>query len=127
MTSTSNRSKSGRWSASAVFVASWAAVLCLAIVVALVGILLAGGAEPFRQAMDGFTPYALVWRLVLYVVGGTLYLNVWRPRLRAAQDAQGDAGVQSHTRLVRVERMLLIAIVAVEAANLPDLLGYFGG
>lgn len=116
-----------RWSAAAVFTATALAVLVLAFFVAGVGLHLAGGPERLRAWLSGATPWFVLWRLAIYSVAGSLYVTSWRPRLRAMQRKQTDGGEAARQRLVRVERMLIIAIIAIEATNAPDVIAWISG
>lgn len=127
MISSNNKRRGRRWSAAGVFVAAWIGVICAAIAVAIIGIALAGGAPAFRDWMSAATPYALLWRIAVYAIGCTLYITHWRPRLRSLQQQQADSNAASHARLVKVERMLVIALVAIEVANLPGLIDWIRG
>ena len=127
MISSNDKHRGRRWSAAGVFVAAWIGVICAAIAVAIIGIALAGGAPAFRDWMSAVTPYALLWRIAVYIVGGTLYITYWRPRLRALQQQQDDGGVAAHARLIKAERMLVIALVVIELANLPGLIDWIRG
>ena len=121
MAITHKTSRLGAW---AVFLIAWAAVIVAALAIVAVGVSMAGGAVGFRDWLARIAPYALIWRVGVYAVVGTLYITRWRPRLRAAQQRQTDGGEAAHQRLVRVERMLLVVIAVIEAANLPDLIGW---
>lgn len=114
--------KTGRLGAWAVFLIAWVAVIIVAFAIVAVGMSMAGGAVPFRDWVAYIAPYALIWRVGVYILVGTLYITRWRPRLRAGQQRQTDGGDAAHQRLVRVERMLLVVLVVIEAANLPDLI-----
>lgn len=127
MTSDNKPTRRRSWSAGGVFVLTWMAVVVLALVLAVIGIQVAGGAMAFRGWMDSATPYALLWRVGVYVIGGMLYIKRFRPRLRTMQRQQSGGGAAAHARLVKIERLLVIALVAIEAANLPDLIGWFRG
>jgi len=127
MISSNDKRRGRRGSAAGVFVGTWTAVIAAAIAVAILGIALAGGAPAFRDWMAAATPYALLWRIAVYAIGGTLYITHWRPRLRTLQRQQADGGAASHARLVKVERMLVIALVAIEVANLPGLIDWIRG
>ncbi|GAB3683775.1 hypothetical protein [Salinisphaera aquimarina] len=117
----SRASRIGAWT---VFVFAWAAVLVVALALVAVGVSMADGAVAFSHCLTRIAPYALLWRIGIYVVIGTLYITRWRPRLRALQNRQTDGGEAAHQRLVRVERMFLVVIVAVEVANAPDLIDW---
>lgn len=116
-----------RMSAGAVFLATWAVVLILGVCLAVIGINVAGSPTPFRDWLTAVTPYALVWRLAIYVGGGTLYGMRLRPRLRALQRRQADGGEAAHDRLRRIERLVVIVFVAIEVANAPDLIAWIRG
>ncbi len=116
-----------RWTAGGVFAAAGALAVVLALALAGLGIGLAGGPAAFRDWMHSITPYALLWRLALYAAGGALYFSRWRPRLRALQREHSDGGAAAHARLVKFERLCLIALAAIEAANLPGLIGWVLG
>lgn len=127
MTSDHKTRRRRSWTAGAVFVASWLAVIVLVLMLVGLGIQFAGGATAFRGWLDSMTPYALLWRIAVYVVGGTLYITRFRPRLRAMQQQQADGGDAAHARLIKIERLLLIVLVVIEVANLPDLIGWLRG
>ncbi len=109
------------------FVAATVSAVALATALTAVGIGLTGSALAWRDWMHHAAPYFLIWRLALYAVLGVLYLRVWRPRLRALQADQTDGGAAAHTRLARIERLLIAVVVVVELSNLPDLLGWLRG
>lgn len=102
-------------------------VFVFALVAAVVLMQLADGPERMQQWLTAAVPYFLVWRLMLYAVFGSLYVGYWRPRLRARQADQADGGEAAHGRLVRAERLLLVAIVVIEAANAPELIAWLAG
>lgn len=108
------------------FAIACGAVVILALALLLLGSLFAGSMAAFNNWLVAVAPYALLWRVVLYIGGTTLYVMYWRPRLRALQLQQSDGGTAAHARLVRIERMLLVVIVAIEASNLPDLIDWYG-
>ncbi|KEZ76680.1 MULTISPECIES: hypothetical protein [Salinisphaera] len=116
--------KARRLGAWGIFLVAWAAVLVVAFAIAAIGLSMAGGAVEFRDWGARIVPYALIWRVGVYVVIGTLYIKRWRPRLRALQQRQSDGGEAARQRLVRVEWMLLAVIVVTEGANLPDLVNW---
>lgn len=127
MTSDHKTRRRRSWTAGGVFVMTWIAVIVLALMLVGLGIQFAGGAAAFRGWLDSMTFYTLLWRVGVYVVGGTLYIKRFRPRLRAMQRQQSDGGDAAHTRLIKIEQLLLIVLVVIEAANLPDLIGWIRG
>lgn len=104
------------------FVAASAGALALAVAITFIGIWLAGGIIPFHRFMEAGSPYFLGWRLLLYIVLGGLYMRRWRPQLRALQRRQRDGGEAAHYRLKRIEQLLVMAVIGIEAANLLDFL-----
>lgn len=104
--------------------AAWIAVVALALILAAIGISLAGSPAAFREWMVAATPYALVWRLAIYIGGGTFYLTRVRPRLRVMQQRMPDGGRAAHRRLLRIERLMLVVFVAIELTNAPDLIAW---
>lgn len=127
MTTPNNTSRIRRWSAGGLFLVSWGVVVVLALILTAIGIEMAGGAPEFRDWLGAAAPYALVWRLILYVGGGTLYVAHFRPRLRAMQRRQSDGGSAARERLIRIERMAVVVFIAVEVANAPDLIAWISG
>lgn len=116
--------KAVRLSAWAIFLIAWAVVIGAAVIITIIGISMAGGAIHFRDWLTDITPYALIWRTAVYVVVGTLYIKWWRPRIRAAQDQSQGESDAAHRRLIGIERLLLVVIVVIEVANLPDLIDW---
>lgn len=114
-------------SATTLFVVVTLGVLLVAFIAAGLALQWAGSKTAFDQWMLAATPYFLLWRIGLYAVVGTLYIKVWRPRLRARQCRQSDRGEASRQRLVRAERMLMVALVAIEATNVPDIIAWVSG
>lgn len=114
-------------SATTLFVVVTLGVLVVAFIAAGLALQWAGGKTAFDQWLGAATPYFLLWRVVLYGIGGTLYIKRWRPRLRARQCRQPDGGEASRQRLVRAERMLIVALVAIEATNVPDIIAWVSG
>lgn len=113
--------------ATTLFVVVALAVLVAAFVIAALGMQLAGGPDAFNLWLTAATPWFLLWHVVLYSVGGTLYLAHWRPRLRAAQRNQADGGEAARQRLVRLERMLIVVLIVIEATNVPDVIAWLSG
>lgn len=109
------------------FVAAALGVLVAAIAIAWLGLIAAGGPDGLQRWLTAATPWFVLWRLVLYVTAGTLYLTRWRPRLLALQRTQSDGGAPARHRLMRVERLLVVAVVAIEATNMPDVIGWISG
>lgn len=127
-TSDNKTSRSKRhWSTSAVFLVAWAAVIGLCLLLTWIGVELSGGPLAFRSWTNAMTPYSLIWRIFVYVVGGMFYIQYFRPKLRDMQQRQSDDGAAAHARLVKVERMLLVVLVVMEASNLPGIISWIQG
>lgn len=127
MTAPNKSSRVRRWSSAAVFAAGAVAALVLAGATAVLGLSLSGGPVAFQAWLTAATPWFVLWRLCLYVVGGALYVTYWRPRLRDLQRRQSDAGEAGRQRLLRVERLMVVTIAIIEVANLIDLFNWFSG
>lgn len=114
-------------SATTLFIVVTLGVLVVAFIAAALALQWAGGKTAFDQWLVAATPYFLLWRVGLYGVVGTLYFKLWRPRLRAWHRRQPDGGEAGRQRLVRAERMLMVALVAIEATNVPDIIAWVSG
>lgn len=123
----SSKTTRRRLNATTLFVVVALAVLVAAFVIAALGMHLAGGPDAYNLWLTAATPWFLLWRVALYSVGGTLYIAHWRRRLRAAQRDQADGGEAARQRLVRLERMLIVALIAIEATNVPDVIAWLSG
>lgn len=118
-----SRTESTGWSPRAVFAIACLGTALLLLILVAVGVLLAGDLVAFDAWLTRAAPYALAARLVVYGVVGTLYVGLWRPRLRNRQQQMADGGAAGHARLIRIERMLAVVLILIEIANVMELIG----
>ncbi|MDA3922329.1 MAG: hypothetical protein PF501_16865 [Salinisphaera sp.] len=116
-----------RWGVGSLFIAAWIAVIVFGLVATSIGMSIAGGPAAFHHWVQSATPGFMVWRALLFGGGGLLYITRWRPRLRAAQRDRPDGGQAAYARLIRAERMMVVAIIFIEATNLPGEIAFFSG
>lgn len=116
-----------RWGVGTLFIAASIAVIVFGLVATSIDMSIAGGPAAFHHWMQSATPGFMLWRALLFGGGGLAYITWWRPRLRTAQRARPDGGQAAYARLVRAERMLVVAIIFIEATNLPSEIAFFSG
>lgn len=112
-----------RWPSLLVGVVALVATFLVAGFIVTVGVRLAGSLTAWQAAMDSAAPLLLGWRLVVYGVLGWLWLRHWRPRVLATLVEDRDGGAKARHTLVRLERLVLGIVVALEMINATKWLG----
>jgi hypothetical protein len=101
------------------FVGTIAGLIALTIVVAILinfaGVWISGGGDQFSAAMTSAAPYLLLWRILIYVVGGAFLLSAYR-----SYQAKGDA-----TSMSRLKKIAIFGVVLIVFIEVPKFLTKF--
>ena len=108
-----------RWSSVLIALITLVAVLVISSVIAGIGIRMAGSMAAFQENLSHAGFGLLLWRLTLYVALGYYWWGRARPRVLGQLKNSAHAAA----RLRRLERLIIVALLVLEALNVMRLLG----
>lgn len=112
-----------RWPSLLVFLVALVGVFFISGIVISLAIHFMGSQEAFEAARQAALPWLFVWRWICYAVLVVGWIHFWKPRVVTRLNEDRDGGGEARSRLKRLERLAMGAMVGIEIFNLIDWLG----